>query len=86
MVRMVLSEALALSVLGCIYGLFFGYIISNVFVDAVATLTSYEVAYQFTARPYLLGLMVTFVISQIAAFGPAQRAAHVNIIEALKHE
>jgi putative ABC transport system permease protein len=86
MVRMVLSEALALSVIGCVYGLFFGYIISNVFVDTLVTLTSYEIAYQFSIRPYLLGLVVTFVVSQIAAFGPAQRAAHVNIIEALKHE
>jgi putative ABC transport system permease protein len=85
-IRMVLAEALTLSALGGIYGVLFGYIISKIFVDTLVTLTGYEVLYLFTPGPFLLGLLVIFAVSQVAAFGPARRAARINIVEALKHE
>ncbi len=84
--RMVLAEAMALGTMGSIYGVLFGFAISKVFVDTMVALTSYEVNYLFSLRPYLLGVLVTFGVSQVAASGPARRAARVNIVEALLHE
>jgi putative ABC transport system permease protein len=84
--RMVLAESLAMGALGCVFGLIFGYLISLVFVRALVVLTSYDVEYLFTPRPYLLSAIIALGVSQIAAIGPAWRAARTNIITAIKHE
>jgi ABC-type antimicrobial peptide transport system permease subunit len=52
----------------------------------INTISSYELNYLFTPRPYWISLFVALVISELAALSPAQRAAKVNIIAALKHE
>lgn len=85
-VKMVLAEALALGAIGAVFGLLFGYGVSHIFLYGINSISSYELDYLFNARPYALSLMVALGISQLAALSPAQRAASVNIIEALKHE
>ena len=85
-VRMVLAESLAMGLVGCIYGAFFGYAMSKVFLVASTTLTGYELQYAFRARPFILAILIALGVSQIAAFVPARRAAFTNLIEALKHE
>jgi putative ABC transport system permease protein len=85
-VRMVLAESLAMGLVGCIYGAFFGYAMSKVFLTASMTMTGYELQYSFAARPFILAILIALGVSQIAAFVPARRAATINLIEALKHE
>lgn len=85
-VRMVLAEALTMGIIGAIYGLAFGNVISHIFLYAINSVSSYELNYLFTPRPYWISLFVALVISELAALSPAQRAAKVNIITALKHE
>ncbi len=84
--RMVLAEALTLGIIGVIYGLVFGNVVSHIFLYAINSISSYELNYLFNLRPYLISLFVALGISQIAAASPARHAAKVNIIEALKHE
>ncbi|HZU85923.1 MAG TPA: FtsX-like permease family protein, partial [Anaerolineaceae bacterium] len=86
MLRMILSEAFGLGVIGGGYGLLVGYSISHVMMYILSLLTSYDIEYIFTIQPYLLSIFLAVVISQLAAIGPALRAARVNIIEAIKHE
>lgn len=85
-VKMVLAESLAMGVMGCIYGLGFGYLISKTFVFALNVLSSYDVDYLFTPQPYLVSALIAVGVSQIAAIGPSWRAVRENIIEAIKHE
>jgi putative ABC transport system permease protein len=85
-IRMVLAESAAMGLVGCIYGAFFGYVISRVFVVASTAMTGYELNYMFTASPFLLAILIALGVSQVAAFVPARRAAYVNVIDALKHE
>jgi putative ABC transport system permease protein len=85
-VRMVLAEALVMGIIGAVYGLLFGNVISHIFLYAINSISSYELNYLFTARPYWISLFVALVVSELAAISPAQRAAKVNIISALKHE
>jgi putative ABC transport system permease protein len=84
--RMVLAEALALGVMGGIYGLGFGYVIAEVMVRGTNLMIGYNLAYLFTAQPYLVGAAIALGVVQLAAFAPARRAARVNIVEAIKHE
>lgn len=85
-VKMVLAEALTLGTVGAIYGLTFGNAVSHIFLFSINSISSYELNYIFTLRPYIISLFIALGISQIAATSPALHAARVNIIEALKHE
>jgi ABC-type lipoprotein release transport system permease subunit len=49
-------------------------------------MTGYDLQYTFTARPFVLAILIAVGVSQLAAFIPARRAARINLIEALKHE
>lgn len=85
-VKMVLAESLAMGMMGCLYGLGFGYLISKTFVYALNVLSSYDVDYLFTPQPYLVSALIAMLVSQVAAVGPSWRAVRQNIIEAIKHE
>lgn len=85
-VRMILAEAFTLGAIGAIYGMTFGNTISRIFLHAINMISGYELNYFFSLRPYVISLLVAFVISELAALSPASKAARVNIIEALKHE
>jgi putative ABC transport system permease protein len=84
--RMVLAEALALGVMGGIYGLLVGTLIANVTIIGTNQLIGYDLAYRLTPDPYLIGALIALGVVQLAAVYPARRAARVNIVEAIKHE
>lgn len=84
--RMILAEALAHGTMGGIYGLLFGFLIAQVMILAMNLMIGYNLSYKFSLQPFLVGLVIAFLVAQIAALGPARRAAQVNIIEAIKHE
>ena len=84
--RMVLAESLAMGVIGGAYGLAFGYLISHVLILGMNLMSGYELAYRFTPLPFIYGILIAFLVSQLAALYPARGAAGVNIVEAIKHE
>lgn len=84
--RMILAEALAHGTMGGIYGLLFGFLIAQVMILAMNLMIGYNLSYKFSFQPFAIGLLIAFLVAQIAALGPARRAAQVNIIEAIKHE
>lgn len=84
--KMVLAEAATLGVIGGVFGLGFGYILSQIFVTALNAMSGYDLEYLFTPNPFLAGAAIALVVSQIAALYPAWKAAGVNIVAAVKHE
>jgi putative ABC transport system permease protein len=85
-VRMVLAEALVIGVVSALYGIVFGYILSRVLVTVANLISGYDLQYAFSARPYLISLLIALGVSQLATLAPARRAARVNITQALKNE
>ncbi len=84
--RMILAEALAHGIMGGIYGLTFGFLIAKVLILGMNLMIGYNLRYRFIFQPYIIGLILALVVTQIAAIAPARRAARVNIIDAIKHE
>jgi putative ABC transport system permease protein len=84
--KMVLAEAATLGAIGGVFGLGFGYILSQVFVLALNTLAGYDLQYLFALNIFITGLFIALGVSQAAALYPAWKAAGVNIVEAIKHE
>jgi putative ABC transport system permease protein len=84
--RMVLAESLTMGVIGGAYGLAFGYLISHVLILGMNLMSGYELVYRFTPFPFIYGILIAFLVSQLAALYPARGAAGVNIVEAIKHE
>jgi putative ABC transport system permease protein len=84
--RMVLAESLAMGVIGGAYGLAFGYLISHVLILGMNLMSGYELVFRFTPLPFIYGILIAFLVSQLAALYPARGAAGVNIVEAIKHE
>jgi putative ABC transport system permease protein len=84
--HMVLAEALALGLIGGLYGLGFGYGMAQVLVRGMNLMNGYELSYVFSAQPFVAGALIALFVSQGAALYPARSAARVNIVEAIKHE
>ena len=56
--RMVLAEALALGLMGGIYGMAVGSVIANVTVLGTNLMIGYDLIYRFTPTPYLIGAVI----------------------------
>ena len=84
--KMVLAEAATLGAIGGVFGLAFGYVLSQIFVDALNAMTGYNLQYVFVASVFGVGGVIALAVSQIAALYPAWKAAGVNVVEAVKHE
>ncbi len=84
--KMVLAEAATLGVIGGVFGLGFGYVLSQIFITALNAMSGYDLQYLFTLSPFLAGAAIALIVSQVAALYPAWKAAGVNIVEAVKHE
>ncbi|MBN1147055.1 MAG: ABC transporter permease [Anaerolineales bacterium] len=84
--RMVLAEALALGLMGGVYGLGVGYLIANALIEGTNMMVGYDLVYMFTPNPFLVGVLIALGVVQVAAIYPARRAARVNIVESIKHE
>jgi putative ABC transport system permease protein len=84
--RMVLAESLAMGLSGGLYGLAFGWVISQILILGMNLLNGYDLRFLFTPWPFVTGMLIAFLVSQVAALIPARGAARVNIVEAIKHE
>jgi putative ABC transport system permease protein len=85
-VRMILSEAALMGIIGGVLGLVFGVILSRIFLLAMTAMSGYSLAYVLPVERILLAVVMAFVISQLAALLPATRAARTRILEAIHYE
>jgi putative ABC transport system permease protein len=85
-IKMVISEGIALGVIGGGFGICVGVVLALVLVRAMNVIGSYDLDLVMSMQSFIWGCVIALVISQIAAFYPALHAARVNIIDAIKHE
>ncbi|PWH16405.1 MAG: hypothetical protein DDG58_09600 [Ardenticatenia bacterium] len=84
--RMILAESGAMGIIGGVFGMFFGLFLARVFLLGVQEIGGYTVRYHLLPQALGVGWAIALIVSQLAALYPAQKAAHVRIVEAIQHE
>jgi len=84
--KMILAEAGMMGIIGGAFGIGFGVFLSRMFLVSVSSMQGYTLTYIFPIAGILIGLLISLIISQLAAIWPARRASSINIIEAIQYE
>jgi len=85
-VRMILSEAALMGLIGGLMGLVFGVLLSRLFLSAMTSMSGYRLTYVLQPENILAALLIAFLTSQLAAFLPTLRASRTRILEAIQYE
>jgi len=85
-IKMVLSEAGLMGVIGGLIGLVFGILLSRIFLAGMTAMSGYKLDFIVPIEGVLMGLIIALGISQLAAFQPARKAAKTNVLEAIRYE
>ncbi len=83
---MVLSEAAVMGIISGLLGLVFGVILSRIFLTAMTAMSGYKLSYVLPWQGIAISLLISVIISQLAAILPARRAARLRIMEAIHYE
>lgn len=85
-VRMILSEAALMGLIGGLMGLVFGVVLSRLFLSAMTSMSGYRLTYVLPLGNVLAALLIALLTSQLAAILPTLRAARTRILEAIQYE
>lgn len=85
-IRMVLAEANLMGLVGGLLGIGLGVMLARIFLFAMTAMSGYRLEFVMPVRGILIGVIIAMVISQVAAFFPARRAARTNTLEAIHYE
>jgi putative ABC transport system permease protein len=86
MIRMVLAEAALMGMIGGVLGVLFGVILARIFMMAMTAMSGYQLEFSLPPERILIGILIAVVVSQVAAFLPAMRAARLRILSAIQYE
>ncbi len=86
LMRMVLSEAALMGLIGGLMGLTFGVLLSRLFLTAMTSMSGYRLTYVLPPERVAMAVLIAFLTSQAAALLPTLRAARTRILEAVHYE
>lgn len=85
-ILMVLAESAQIGLIGGIFGIAFGIILSRIFMLAMTAMSGYKLEFILPPDRILIALAIALLVSQVAALFPAIRAARLRILEAIQYE
>ena len=85
-IKMILAESGVMGLIGGVLGIGVGIVLARVFIISVNQMQGYNLAYQMPSDALLFAIIVSLVVSQIAAVWPSARAARLHVIEAIQFE
>ncbi len=83
---MILAEAGLIGLVGGLFGLLFGYFLTRILLSAMMAMSGYTLPFILPPSALLASLVLSLVISQLAALIPGTRAARTRVLEALHYE
>jgi putative ABC transport system permease protein len=84
--KMILAESSMMGLIGAAFGLALGLVMTRVMLIASGSMMGYHVKYILPTQGIWISVAIALFVSQVAAIGPARRAAHLRIIEAIQFE
>lgn len=84
--RMILSEAALMGLIGGLMGLVFGVLLSRLFLTAMTSMSGYRLTYVLPPDRVAMAVLIALLTSQAAALLPTLRAARIRILEAVHYE
>jgi putative ABC transport system permease protein len=84
--RMILSEAALMGLIGGLMGLVFGVLLSRLFLTAMTSMSGYRLTYVLPPDRIAMAVLIALLTSQAAALLPTVRAARIRILEAVHYE
>jgi putative ABC transport system permease protein len=85
-IKMILAESGVMGVIGGVLGIGVGTVLARVFIISVNQMQGYNLDYQMPTQALLFAIIVSLVVSQLAAVWPSTRAARLRVIEAIQFE
>jgi putative ABC transport system permease protein len=85
-IRMIMSEAAVMGLIGGVLGVVFGMILSRIFMLAMMSMSGYTLTYTLPTMRIVIAVVIALAVSQVAAFFPARRASRIRILEAIHYE
>lgn len=85
-ILMVIAEAGLIGVIGGTIGVIFGILLSRIFLLSMTAMSGYKLDFILPISRIFLGFLIAIIIAHIAAVFPANRAAKVNIMDAIHQE
>lgn len=85
-VKMVLSEAGLLGVIGGILGLLLGLLLTYILISAMGVMSGYQLEFVLPESAMYTSILVAFVTSILAAVLPARKAARIPVLSAIQYE
>lgn len=85
-IQMILAEAALMGLVGGLLGLGFGILLARIFLFGMTSMSGYRLDFVVPVRGIITGIIIAVIISQLAAFFPARRAASLNTLEAIHYE
>jgi putative ABC transport system permease protein len=84
--KMILAEAGLMGTIGGLMGLALGLLMSRTILASINSMAGFSLTYVFSVEGIVVGLVLSFVVSQLAALWPASRASKLRVIEAIQFE
>jgi putative ABC transport system permease protein len=83
---MILAEAGLIGILGAVFGILSGIMLSRVIIYGMKAMAGYNLAFLIPQLWLVVSFFAALAISQLAALLPARRAVRTEILEALHYE
>ena len=83
---MILAESALIGILGAIFGILSGLLISRVIIYGMKAMAGYNLAFIIPDTWLLITFLAALLISQLAAIIPARRAVQIEILDALHQD
>jgi putative ABC transport system permease protein len=84
--KMILAEAAVMGLIGGAFGLVFGLFLSRTILASMNAMTGYQLTYVVPVQGIWISVLISVMVSQVAAAWPARRAARTRIIQAIQFE
>lgn len=84
--NMILAEALTIGLIGSLFGLAFGIVLTDVFIIGLRSVGGFVLQKQLPYPEIVASFFLGIFVAISAALYPAFRAGRVNIVEAIKNE